>query len=171
MDYKKINIINNFLTEDDIKYFIKEIDNLEESKQMEYRPNGRVRSWHTSIDSMDDIKDKYALKSIEAISKAYGLNYEIYLSDFAYFISLKDSYMHKHIDAGDEYSHFKYSAVIYLNEDFDGGELIFPNIGYTYEPKAGDIVFFPSDDDDYEHMVNLLKSGKRYVIGFWFSAV
>lgn len=138
---------------------------------MELRPNGRVRSWHTDIESLNGIRDKYASKAISCISNFYNLDYSIYLSDFAYFISLPNSYMHKHIDAGDEYSHFKYSAVMYLNDNFDGGELVFPNINYTYKPKAGDIVFFPSDDDNYEHMVNVLKNGKRYVVGFWFSAV
>jgi DNA gyrase/topoisomerase IV subunit B len=36
------------------------------------------------------------------------------------------------------------SSVMYLNDNYTGGGLYFPFLGYTYKPEEGDIVFFPS---------------------------
>jgi predicted 2-oxoglutarate/Fe(II)-dependent dioxygenase YbiX len=54
-------------------------------------------------------------------------------------------------------------TVIYLNDDYTGGELFFPEVdgGYTYTPEKYELVYFPTP---YLHGVNAVKSGKRYII-------
>lgn len=37
------------------------------------------------------------------------------------------------------------SAVAFLNDNYSGGELVFPNFDVTIEPKAGSCVLFPSN--------------------------
>jgi hypothetical protein len=65
-------------------------------------------------------------------------------------------------------SDFHVSAVVYLNDDFDGGELVFPKIGYSYKPVAGSCIIFPSHTG-YSHYVDSVLTGKRIVLPFWFS--
>lgn len=36
------------------------------------------------------------------------------------------------------------SSVMYLNDDYEGGELEFTKLGFKIKPEAGDIVVFPS---------------------------
>lgn len=45
-----------------------------------------------------------------------------------------------------------FANVLYLNDDFTGGELHFPNIDVTYKPEKGSLIVFPSADE-YLHGV------------------
>lgn len=79
-----------------------------------------------------------------------------------------------HIDGETNYSNkdFVRSAVIYLNDDFEGGSLYFPRLNkFEYLPKAGQLVIFPSQGLQYMHRVNAIKSGKRKSIALWFTDV
>jgi len=58
------------------------------------------------------------------------------------------------------------SLLLYLNQEFEGGELNFRQYNYTYKPKTGDLIFFPSHGQ-YAHQALTVKSGIRYVIVSW----
>jgi predicted 2-oxoglutarate/Fe(II)-dependent dioxygenase YbiX len=58
------------------------------------------------------------------------------------------------------------SIIFYINDEFEGGELIFPNLHIQIKPKPGMMVCFPSDQN-YLHGVVPIKSGMRYSIVSW----
>jgi predicted 2-oxoglutarate/Fe(II)-dependent dioxygenase YbiX len=58
------------------------------------------------------------------------------------------------------------SVVYFLNDDFEGGELVFPALDLVIKPEAGKLVCFPSDHH-YIHGVNPVTSGHRYTIVTW----
>lgn len=59
------------------------------------------------------------------------------------------------------------SSIVYLTGDFQGGSLLFPDLGVEIEPLAGSAVYFPSDEG-HMHMVTEVKSGIRAACtGFW----
>ena len=61
-----------------------------------------------------------------------------------------------------------YSSLVYLNDNYEGGELVFPEYNLNIKPKAGDIITFPTNAM-YLHAVNKIKSGTRYnVVLKWF---
>lgn len=72
---------------------------------------------------------------------------------------------------------FLVTCTMYLNDDFEGGEVEFLVDGkpYLYTPEAGDVVIFPSghpdflsEDYTYYHGVGAIKSGKKYFVrSFW----
>ena len=62
------------------------------------------------------------------------------------------------------------SVLIYLNDDFEGGEISFSNFGYKVKPRAGLLIAFPSDHR-YLHEAHLVKSGVRYAIVSWAATV
>jgi predicted 2-oxoglutarate/Fe(II)-dependent dioxygenase YbiX len=58
------------------------------------------------------------------------------------------------------------SVVYFLNADFIGGELVFPDLDLTIKPEAGTLVCFPSDHN-YIHGVNPVTQGHRYTLVTW----
>jgi hypothetical protein len=55
------------------------------------------------------------------------------------------------------------SAVIYLNDNYEGGELVFPRFGVDLKPRAGDIAVFPSTFI-YEHASQEMLNGTKYSV-------
>lgn len=58
--------------------------------------------------------------------------------------------------------------VVFLNHDFSGGELIFPEQEKVIDPKCGDVVMFPVNHL-YPHMVNAISGGMRYALRINFA--
>lgn len=55
------------------------------------------------------------------------------------------------------------SIVVYLNDDYEGGEIWFPRFNLSHKPQAGDIVVFPSTYI-YEHASQDMVSGTKYSV-------
>lgn len=55
------------------------------------------------------------------------------------------------------------SAVAYLNDNYTGGELVFPRFGIKIKPEVGDLVVFPSTFI-YEHSSEPIIEGTKYSI-------
>lgn len=62
-----------------------------------------------------------------------------------------------------------YSMLLYLNDDFEGGSLTFPNFGLRLQPAAGMLVAFPSDHR-YVHCAEPTEAGERLVLVCWCAA-
>jgi predicted 2-oxoglutarate/Fe(II)-dependent dioxygenase YbiX len=58
------------------------------------------------------------------------------------------------------------SLLLYLNDEYEGGELEFKRLSYTMRPRAGMLVWFPSDVR-YEHMAKVVTRGCRYALVSW----
>lgn len=72
-------------------------------------------------------------------------------------------FMHLHKDAGDENAPepIVFGIAIYLNDDFTGGELSYPNLNLKVKPKVKSMVIHNAS---YPHEVLPVKSGNRYSI-------
>lgn len=75
------------------------------------------------------------------------------------------SMMPAHSDNG--YTSRILSLIVYLNDDYDGGELFFKNFDLTIKPKPGSVLCFPSSFI-YLHEVKEIKFGVRYSYPVWF---
>jgi len=53
------------------------------------------------------------------------------------------------------------STVSYFNDDYEGGELVFEHLDYSYKPQKGDIFVCPSNFI-YSHSANNITSGIKY---------
>ena len=60
------------------------------------------------------------------------------------------------------------SLVFYWNDDFTGGDLVFPNLGIKYTPKAGDMVCLPPNEL-WSHEVQPVVTGIRYTTPIFYS--
>ena len=61
-----------------------------------------------------------------------------------------------------------YSAVLCLNEDYEGGHTIFPEHGKEYPGKTGRLIIFPSGRS-HPHGVTEVTSGSRYTFAMWMT--
>lgn len=61
----------------------------------------------------------------------------------------------------------KYVSILYLNDDYEGGELYFPQHGIEIKPKAFSLMVFPGGVENI-HGVREIISGIRYtMVAFW----
>lgn len=62
------------------------------------------------------------------------------------------------------------STVMYLNDNYEGGEIEFINSKVKIKPEAGSIIFFPSNFL-YIHEVYPITNGERYSMPHWYHNV
>ena len=60
--------------------------------------------------------------------------------------------------------HHAYSFVVFLNDEYEGGELIFDNV--TFKPKVGQLIYFSGNE---RHYVNNVTNGNRYTLVSFFN--
>ena len=71
-----------------------------------------------------------------------------------------------HVDQDTDPS-IRYAAIIYINDDYNSGEIFFKNREVVLKPKSKDLLFF-AGNNEYEHGVKPVSDGPtRYVmVGF-----
>jgi hypothetical protein len=57
-------------------------------------------------------------------------------------------------------------VMVYINDNFDNGEIYFPERNFVYKPRSGDIVYYKRQ---LKHGVNAVTKGERYTIGTSFA--
>lgn len=62
--------------------------------------------------------------------------------------------------------HRRISTTFYLNENYEGGEIIFPRFNVKYKPKKNELLVFPSTFV-YNHSVSPVLDGERYAVVSW----
>jgi hypothetical protein len=69
----------------------------------------------------------------------------------------------------DGYGVIGYSALLYLTDDYEGGEILFydENTPTSYKPELGTLIYFKGDEN-YPHSVNKIISGERANIILFF---
>jgi hypothetical protein len=61
----------------------------------------------------------------------------------------------------------KYVGILYLNDNYEGGELYFPDHGISIRPEAGMFITFPGGHENI-HGVTEITQGTRYtMVSFW----
>jgi|APGre2960657373_1045057.scaffolds.fasta_scaffold21850_6 predicted 2-oxoglutarate/Fe(II)-dependent dioxygenase YbiX len=59
------------------------------------------------------------------------------------------------------------TRIVLLNDNFDGGELFFPNLGVSYSKECvGSLIEFPAGLVEYAHGVHPVRNGTRYTLVF-----
>ena len=62
------------------------------------------------------------------------------------------------------------NSLFYYNDDFDGGELYYPQHGITVRPEPGLAVLHPGDIN-YLHGVKMVTSGERFTTPAFYSVI
>ena len=76
--------------------------------------------------------------------------------------------MGSHVDNYNNDPNPTISALLYLNDDYLGGDLYFKEQYINIKPKIGDIVIFPSREP-YFHQSKIVTSGTKYMSAIFFN--
>lgn len=63
--------------------------------------------------------------------------------------------------------HRSFGTVIYLNDDYVGGNTYYPNYDTAITPKAGRLAIHPSDTDHMHGVSKVLESDRFTIVSFW----
>lgn len=79
------------------------------------------------------------------------------------------NHMPPHSDYGahDEYMHRDIASIIYLNDDYKGGDIYIPELNFSAKPKKGQLIAF--NGGKLTHGVKEVKSGTRFTNICWFN--
>ena len=78
----------------------------------------------------------------------------------------ENSYSAMHCD-NDYLPGCKYSSIVFLNDGFEGGDLIYPNQGCIMRPTKGVMITAPCTSE-YPHFVTQITKGERFSLVFRF---
>lgn len=114
------------------------------------------------IDLHEEIYQKLKY-CIDDYAKYWGINVTYYEAFNFVKYEGEGTHFNIHADHGPAYN-CTVSAVIYINDDYEGGEIKFPRLdNFVHTPKVGDIAIFPSNYI-YEHASLPMKSGTKYCV-------
>jgi predicted 2-oxoglutarate/Fe(II)-dependent dioxygenase YbiX len=161
----KIKVIENFVSEEDRKLGIELFDN---AKAIPFRDNPDASVAEFTPEIWAFLK-KYSDKALDAHKEYRNLKIPVYTHEAFLTMWGKGSSAPEHIDNHIGFEFVQLSSVIYLNDEFEGGEIFFPEFDFSHKPKVGDLIIFPAftKDHAYNHGVTEVTSGKRYTIGMW----
>lgn len=103
--------------------------------------------------------DKYRFYSIELNKNKIGISKFDNFSFDRFRVQMVDESVNQVLNF--HIHRLPWSFVIFLNQNFEGGELVFEN--NTYSPKTGDMVYFSGDEP---HKVNNCIGNRYTLVGF-----
>ena len=162
------NIIQNNLCDKIIDYS----ENIKPLKSSTYASHeGQVKNSEERVNGekyYEDIKYCITLAMSKYMEKHKDIACKRH-TDFRLNKYSEGGFMSRHIDNihhshGQEYGFPQASVLLFLNDDFKGGDFIISDI--TYKTKKGSAIVFPSNFM-FPHEVKLVEKGTRYSIISW----
>lgn len=170
---ENIITIPNFLTEEEISYLMDGLEDRHSHRFVSQKgPNGEPLTY---MHKYDGLPDRYNLigRVKDEIKKAYNLH-DIEIVEKEEWLGVvhweTGSYLKTHVDDLGYVTENHLPIIIYLNDNYEGGEIKFETHDVSIKPKTGDLVVFPGNMH-YAHEVKEVLSGDRYTLPIWFTVV
>ena len=167
---------DNFLSESECRLLIhyqKKHSNNDVSK---WSLNDYNTNWSNRTVKLDKVDNDFIRRLVEIVkyrisilcAKSYNADY-VYpeYCDLVYWAPGMSLGVHAD-NMSHFFSHRDFSAVIYLNDNYEGGKTFFKDTGYEVQPKTGKLIYFTSGKED-AHGVTEVISGDRYSFTLWFT--
>lgn len=164
-----IKIIPNFVSDEEIEYLMSNVDESKLFSFVSQKDNeGNATSWMHIYNGVID-KHNIINRVIDQIKLAYG-EINIRGKEDRLSVSRWDtgSRLGLHVDDLGYVTDNHLPTLVYLNDDYEGGELGFATHGLVIKPKKGDLIIFPGNMH-YAHEVFEVLSGTRYTLPIWFT--
>jgi hypothetical protein len=121
----------------------------------------------TPIDSFFTLLSNLFLNKFKPIHEDYKNYYQISTKTQEAYSILKYGIGQNFINHIDDLDNTrKISMVYYINDEYTGGEIVFPRFGLNYKPQADEMIMFPSTYV-YNHSVLPVVEGNRYAVVSW----
>jgi len=156
-------IFHNFLDPDSCAVYKKVIENFYTDNVKKYGqdPVNNFANNLRTIDITSDIIGERVTEFLESHIRYKLQYYQITLT--AWPIGDNPSFLHSHTEQ--DRNHGDYNSILYLNDDFEGGEF-YTEHGIIVKPSKGMLTFF--DGKNVMHGVKDLRKNTRYNIIFWW---
>lgn len=164
--------VENFLSQEEVDKLLYAAKNLDIWRESNFRNKYTDKDKFKIVDPdtaklLDDICERWR----ERVSKFYGVKIETYINPICKWPIGGDQKPHADKEWEDgspgDQNYYDIGSVIYLNNDYEGGEIYFPDHGIEIKPDPGTAVAFPGDLFFF-HGVNEVKKTERYAIPiFW----
>jgi hypothetical protein len=164
-----VYLIKNFLSDSELEFFKKIIESSSEEQWFtgDQDAGWEGRSLEFSVErGVGLVADLY-----NRTLKMFGPHDKKNLTHFTEISRiLVGTKLGTHVDDGKNGPKIKYGGVIYLNDNYDGGEIAYydntdqERVVFSYKPKSGDMVVHLASK---AHGVLTVTSGTRYMITFF----
>lgn len=129
-------------------------------------------------DTNIDETSKYIISTIKNAFQSCAEKYKDFYN-FEYPVNLDSEFgikkyyvgqgLGSHADQYDGNMRLRYSMVLYLNDDYEGGELYFENHNIMVKPEAGSLAIFPSSEPFLHASKDLISGAKIMCPAFWMN--
>jgi Rps23 Pro-64 3,4-dihydroxylase Tpa1-like proline 4-hydroxylase len=166
---ENIKVIENFISEKECTILIDLINKFGEAEVIpvqwdsDFNPT-ITRKTYSNL----RIADKYVPMVQNILEKEYGFPVQNKSAFFARWDEGDKLDLHVDDLGPTNYNHM--ATLIYLNDNYEGGEIEFPTHNFSHKPKTGDLIMFPGNMY-YSHEVKTIVSGIRWTIPMWFEFV
>jgi Rps23 Pro-64 3,4-dihydroxylase Tpa1-like proline 4-hydroxylase len=127
----------------------------------------KVDNYSTPADSLFSSLSNLFLEKFKPIQENYKNHYSTTSSSNEDYAILKYGVGQKFVDHVDNFNNTRsISMVYYMNDDYEGGEIVFPRFNIIHKPEKDEMLMFPSIYV-YNHEVLPVKSGVRYAVASW----
>ncbi len=167
---ENIKFVNNFISEEEIDYIFTSLSDSEESAWPSQKDNdGNILNWMYSYNIKD--RDNIIDRVKQEVIKTY--NFE-HIKPIGYNLNVvkwvEGSKLVLHVDDLGYMTDNHIATLIYLNDNYEGGEIAFATHDFYLKPKSADLIIFPGNMH-YAHEVKEVLSGTRYTLSIWFTIV
>lgn len=103
----------------------------------------------------------------KSATELYGVDINFFTTDNLALLKFeKGLALYPHVDTNSaESNHI--ASIYYINDDYIGGELCFPDLNINIKPTPNSVIFFPGNEN-YLHEVRTIVAGDRYSSSMWF---
>lgn len=165
-DVKNIKIIKNFISDRECKILI------------EYLLKGQVpQEFPVKWDeNLEPILTRKTYSNLNFLNKYVPMVQELLEKEYGFPVKNKNVFVGRwdegdkldlHVDDLGTTSTNHMATLIYLNGDYEGGEIFFPTHNLSFKPEGGELIMFPGNMH-YAHEVKTITSGSRFTIPMWF---
>ena len=171
--YREPKIIENVITKAECKYIIKRaVNHLEASTVSEdYKLDETIRKSETAwLDTDDPVISKIVGRCMKFVDRPRDNCEKLQVLRYKPGGHYKP---HQDTFSDTEDNKRMYTIILALNENYEGGETVFPNLKKEYKLKMGDALFFDTLDN-YEFITSKalhggkpVKSGEKWICNLW----
>ena len=162
---ENIHYIEDVLSKDDHRVIL---DFVKARESWNHEPWGSKTVRSNEIpEEITTLLNKVFTVAYENAKKHYDVEIS-YFADgrFMLFKFVTGFYLADHVDIlSDEALHI--ATVYYINDDYTGGEIVFPDHDIKIKPKANSLIVFPGNES-YSHGVLEITDRERYSSALWF---
>ena len=160
----KIEIYPNCLTKEDISKLMSDVNPVENAGDMTYFVDTKQNYGCRKVKCTDHPIVKSVCNWVPYVTESVSI---AYYPTGSYNAQHADNCVQEKDNTITRVRDWTHTGIIFLNNDFEGGNLVYPNQGCVFVPTVGTMVIAPAGED-YVHYVEHVTKGERFTLVFRF---